>query len=91
MTDDIGSIVEDQFTKLLEQHVDRAAIQSAELKAMSTTLWDAVEGAGLPLALLPEAEGGIGLDPVAVFKLISTSAYYALPLPLGETIVAAET
>ncbi len=88
MTDDIGSIVEDQFAKLLEQHVDRAAIQSAELKSMSTPLWEAVEGAGLPLALLPEAEGGIGLDPVAVFKLISTSAYYALPLPLGETIVA---
>ena len=89
MTDNIGTIIEDQFTRLLEQHVDNDSLQAAEGTPMASALWTAVEDAGLPLALVPEDAGGIGLDAVSAFRLIALAGQHALPLPLGETIVTA--
>lgn len=89
MTEDIGSIIEDQFTKLLEQNVDRPIIDAAEGAKMQSALWRTVEDAGIPLAMVSEAQGGIGLNADETFKLISLAAYHALPLPLGETITVA--
>ncbi|WP_340110209.1 acyl-CoA dehydrogenase family protein [Pikeienuella sp. HZG-20] len=89
MNDDIGPIIEDQFSRLLGRIVDRAAIRAAEGAETPAGLWRAVEEAGVPLALVSEAGGGIGLAPTTAFNLISIAAYHALPLPLGETMAAA--
>jgi acyl-CoA dehydrogenase len=89
MNDDIGTLIRDQFTKLLEQNVDRKAILGAEGAEMSPQLWRRIEEAGIPLALVPEEQGGAGLTAVAAFDLIATAAYHALPLPVAETIVVA--
>jgi acyl-CoA dehydrogenase len=89
MNDDISGIIHDQFTKLLEQNVDRKAILSAEGPEFPADLWQVVEGAGVALAMVSEESGGVGLSAVAAFRLISTAAYHALPLPLAETIVVA--
>lgn len=89
MNDDINGIIHDQFTKLLEQNVDRKAILSAERPEFAVDLWQVVESAGVALAMVSEEKGGIGLSAVAAFGLISTAAYHALPLPLAETIVVA--
>jgi acyl-CoA dehydrogenase len=54
-----------------------------------TALWSPVEEAGFPLLLVPEADGGFGgswADTCAVLRL---AGYHALPLPVGEAIVAA--
>jgi len=89
MNDDIGGIIHDQFTKLLEQNVDRKTILSAEGQEFPSELWQAVEDAGVPLALVAEDSGGVGLSGVEAFRLISTAAYHALPLPVAEAIVVA--
>lgn len=89
MTDDISSIIEDQFTKLLEQNVDRTAIEAAEGAGIQATLWQTIEEAGVPLAMVSETQGGIGLGAAVTLKLISLCAYHALPLPLGETMLVA--
>ena len=89
MNDNVGAIIHDQFTKLLEQNVDRKVLLGAEGQEVRADLWDAVENAGVPLAMVSEASGGVGLSPVTAFQLISTAAYHALPLPIAETIVVA--
>lgn len=89
MTDDIGSIIEDQLSKLLEQNVGRPVIKAAEGNELCADLWRTIEEAGIPLAMVPQAQGGVGLDANMAFKLIALAAYYALPLPLGETMVVA--
>lgn len=52
------------------------------------TMWQAVEELGFPLALLEEDAGGFGLDPLAALGLVRQAAAHALPLPLGETMLA---
>lgn len=89
MNDDLGVIIHDQFTRMLEQNVDRKAILGAEGQKLSAGLWNAVEDAGVPLAMVSEESGGVGLPALAAFRLISTAAYHALPLPIAETIVVA--
>jgi acyl-CoA dehydrogenase len=43
----------------------------------------------LPLALVPEAQGGAGLAPAAAFSLMRRAGYHTLPVPLAETMIGA--
>ena len=52
-------------------------------------LWAPVEEAGFPLLLVPEADGGFGGTWADAFAVLRLAGYNALPLPLGEAIVAA--
>jgi acyl-CoA dehydrogenase len=54
-----------------------------------TDLWAPVEEAGFPLLLVPEADGGFGGSWQDAFAVLRLAGYHALPLPVGETIVAA--
>lgn len=47
------------------------------------------EAAGLPLALVSEEHGGVGMLPSDACLLMRRIAYYATPLPLAETMLAA--
>ena len=51
-------------------------------------LWQAVEEAGFPLALLSEDEGGFGLESADAFGLLHIAAAGATVMPLGETMLA---
>ena len=51
-------------------------------------MWQAVEELGFPLALLYEASGGFDLDPLSALGLVRQAAAHALPLPIGETMLA---
>lgn len=51
-------------------------------------LWEAVQQMGFPLALLDEARGGFGLDPLTSLGIVREAARHGLPLPLGETMLA---
>jgi acyl-CoA dehydrogenase len=88
-TDDIGTIILDQADRLFRQHVSAALLASAERGEFPCPLWDAIDTAGLPLALVPDAQGGAGLKPAHALGLIRRAAYHTIPLPLGETIIAA--
>jgi alkylation response protein AidB-like acyl-CoA dehydrogenase len=51
--------------------------------------WDRLAGLGLPGALLPEAEGGLGLDELDVLLCLEAGGRAAVPVPLVETAVVA--
>ncbi len=53
-----------------------------------TELWQDIEAAGMPLALLAEADGGFDLTPLEAFGLVRLAAAHALPTALGETLLA---
>jgi acyl-CoA dehydrogenase len=50
--------------------------------------WQAIEEIGLPLALVDESAGGFGFDPVEALGVVRLAGAYALPLPIGETMLA---
>lgn len=87
--EDLGAVVAEQAARLFERRVDRDTLAAADRGEWQAELWTAVEEAGLPLALLDEDAGGVGLPPVAAFGLIRLAARHAAPVPLGETMVAA--
>ncbi|MBS9721142.1 acyl-CoA dehydrogenase [Tianweitania sp. BSSL-BM11] len=86
---DMAGIINEQAQRLFEGTVTRDQLTAADNGDFQATLWAQVGEAGLPLALLLEEAGGIALDPVQAFELIRSAAYYAVPLPLGETMLVA--
>jgi acyl-CoA dehydrogenase len=54
-----------------------------------TALWAPVEEAAFPLLLVPEADGGFGGSWADAFAVLRLAGYHALPLPVGEAIIAA--
>jgi acyl-CoA dehydrogenase len=91
--DDIAGIVLDQVERLLAQHLTpqllAACDGAAGAAAWPADLWGALAESGLPLALVPEAAGGIGLEPGTAARLIRRCGRAALPLPLPETVAGA--
>lgn len=86
---DIAAIVEDQAERLMSGAVTREVLAAADGGAFDAALWRKVAEAGLPLALLDEEAGGIGLAPSQAFRLMRLAGQHALPLPLGETMLFA--
>jgi acyl-CoA dehydrogenase len=87
--EDVSAIVLEQADRLFRGEVTKQRMADADGGAWPSALWQTVEQAGLPLALVPEAQGGAGLPPVDAFRLIRRAGYHTLPVPLPETIVAA--
>lgn len=89
MTDhDISRILLEQSDRLFTQQATKAVLTAADNGEWSAQLWTAIEETGLPLALVSEDIGGVGLGGGDVARLIRRSAYHGVPLPLAETIVA---
>jgi acyl-CoA dehydrogenase len=51
-------------------------------------LWAPVEEGAFPLLLVPEADGGFGGSWADAFAVLRLVGYHAVPLPVGEAIVA---
>ena len=83
-----AALLADAVTRLFEEHLDEAALRRGARGEWLDRAWSAVEAMGLPFALLSEAQGGVGLDPVEAFALVRLAGTYACPLPLGETLLA---
>ena len=65
------------------------AIEACGREAPATTkLWEQLEATGLADALLSEDDGGSGLGLSQVFGVLEQCGAHALPLPLGQTMVA---
>lgn len=91
--DMVDGIVLDQVERLLAQHLTPALLAACDgavdATAWPADLWTALAESGLPLALVPEAEDGIGLAATTAARLIRRCGGAALPLPLPETVVGA--
>ena len=54
----------------------------------SEAAWRALDETGLPLALVSEERGGVGLEPAAALGLVRVASRSGGTLPLGETMLA---
>lgn len=68
--------------------VVRAIEEGGRTAEATTDLWEQLEATGLADALLSEDAGGAGLGLGQVFGVLEQCGAHALPLPLGETMVA---
>ena len=82
---EIGTMLADTAERLFAAHAP--ALEQAD-DAWPEAAWAAIEESGLPLALVPEEDGGFGLPPAEAFDLIRQTGRHALALPLAETIIA---
>lgn len=85
--DDTTAIVLEQTDRLLAQHVTPECLAAADAGTWPDAAWRALEVAGLPLALVPEDAGGVGLPPPVAAHVIRRVGYHALPAPLAETMI----
>ncbi|WP_289014345.1 acyl-CoA dehydrogenase family protein [uncultured Methylobacterium sp.] len=91
--DDLGTIVLDQTDRILAQEVTPKLLVGCDGATGATAwcgdLWKLLDENGLPLALVSESAGGVGLDPGTAARLIRRCGFHALPLPLPETLAGA--
>ena len=87
--DTLSAMVIEQADRLFRGEVTKERMAAADRGEWPSAIAEAIERAGLALALVPEAQGGVGLPPVDALRLIRRSGYHTLPLPLAETMIAA--
>ncbi len=85
----IRDLLRDTATRLFGDLCQPAALRLAETGTWPQTMWAAVEDAGLPRALVPEAAGGHGVGFAEAMVVVRAAGYHALPVPLPETMAAA--
>jgi alkylation response protein AidB-like acyl-CoA dehydrogenase len=78
-------LLTDTAERLLADHLGESRPEDG---AWDATLWQTVEEAGLPLLLLPEAAGGLGLAPGDCWGVLAALGKQAAPAPIAETLLA---
>ncbi|TWB25652.1 acyl-CoA dehydrogenase [Nitrospirillum bahiense] len=83
-----SEIVRDMSARLFADLATPARLYEAEAGVWDQPAWDRVQMMGLPLALVPEEAGGVGLEAADAAGLVASAATTALPVPLAETMLA---
>lgn len=78
----------DAFEKMLADAAPLSAVRAVEAGDDGAAMWDKVAASGFLDALLPEAAGGAGLTLAEVQPLWMALGRHAVPLPVGETMIA---
>ena len=81
-------LLRDTATRLFQDLCEPEALRTAEGGHWPAAMWRAVEDAGLPKALVPEAAGGSGVSFADAMVIVRAAGWFALPLPLPETMLA---
>ena len=74
--------------RILKDLCTPTVVRGAEDGTWPDALWRQIEEAGLPVALVPESDGGAGLNWHDVLPVLVACGQYAAPVPLGEAIAA---
>jgi len=82
-------ILEDSIRRLLSEQVTPELMRDAESGQWPSALWALLEQGGFTQALMSEQAGGSGIDWADVYPVVAAAGEHALPLPLGETMLAA--
>ena len=85
MEDDLFA---DAARQLLQGECTPARVRAIEAGGSPRALWESLEQAGFADALVPEDAGGAGLALAQLFDVWSLAGAHALPVPLGETMLA---
>lgn len=73
---------------ILRDQCTPAVVRAIETGGDPVPLWDALAGAGFLDLLLPEEAGGAGLPLPELYPVLAHFGRYAVPLPIGQAIVA---
>ncbi|MFT3777661.1 MAG: acyl-CoA dehydrogenase family protein [Ottowia sp.] len=84
--DELTAMVNQQAERQFRELMTPEAIERASMGEWLPALWQQVEDAGWPSALVAEAQGGVGLPSGAAFDVVRLSGYRGVPLPLAETM-----
>jgi len=87
MSDD--TLIERSAQRLFSENVDKALLERFEAGAFPDALWRLVVDGGFDRALATDEAGGIGEGWSGVYPILRGIGYWHVPLPLGETMVAA--
>tara|TARA_B110000967_G_scaffold77588_1_gene80197 strand:+ start:10601 stop:11650 length:1050 start_codon:yes stop_codon:yes gene_type:complete len=84
-----------ELTNILVESVDRLlrdlmmdGMPSRNDQARHKVMWDAIQNLGITDLFLTEENGGFSGSWTDAFAVFSRLGYHAIPLPVGETIVA---
>ncbi|TWA63481.1 acyl-CoA dehydrogenase [Azospirillum baldaniorum] len=83
-----SQIVRDTANRLFTERISPQRLLGAETGAWLGEEWTLIEEMGLPLAMVGEEHGGVGLDDVDAAMVIRVAGANAVPLPLAETMLA---
>lgn len=78
----------DPFARLIEDVCTPAAIREIEQGGDTAGMWNAFVESGFLDALVAEESGGAGLSLADAAPLIASLGRHAVPLPVGDTMVA---
>jgi alkylation response protein AidB-like acyl-CoA dehydrogenase len=85
----MDDVLIDQVSRLLAREATDERLRQARA-GQTVGGWDAIEAAGLPLALVPEADGGLGLDAATVLAIARAHGRVGAPWPLGAALASGE-
>jgi len=88
MVTESDNIVAETAARIFADLADPQTIIRARDTGWKTPLWRALEEAGLPLAWVPEKQGGAGASLADGFAILGVAGRFALPVPLAETLIA---
>ena len=78
----------DPFERMLETLSPPATVRAVEAGESPAALWSAIAESGFLDALVPDDRGGAGLPLAEVGALWQALGRHAVPLPVGETMIA---
>lgn len=84
----MDDLFSDAVKALFTDHCTPAVVRAIEAGQQRAALWQALEDAGFADALVPESAGGAGLVLADVYPVLELCGSFALPVPLGETLLA---
>lgn len=88
MMSEADSLLVDATTRIFQDLCDPQSVNAAADDGWKAPLWQALEGSGLTLAWVPEERGGAGASLADGFAIAAVSGRFAVPVPLGETLLA---
>src|SRR5437870_7193639 len=82
------NIVAETAEKIFADLADAQTINHDKKGAWKAPLWQALSEAGLPLAWVPEEQGGSGASLAEGFAVLNAAGRHAIAVPLAETMLA---
>lgn len=83
----MDAVLIDQVGRLFAREATEARLRQARA-GQTVDGWDVMAEAGLPLALVPEADGGLGLDAQSVLAIARAHGRAGAPWPLADAMGA---
>ena len=83
-------MIEDSVARLFGSRVDKGQRERAEAGELDGALWQQVVDSGFTQLLATEASGGLGQGWAAAYPVLRGLGAWQVPLPLAETMLAAQ-